>query len=60
MISAADADLVSRAKQGDRSAFDHLIGPLIEQGFRLAYGMLHDREAAEDAVQEAAVRSWRN
>jgi RNA polymerase sigma factor (sigma-70 family) len=59
MTSTADADLVTRAKDGDRSAFDQLIGPLVDQGFRLAYGMLHDREAAEDAVQEAAVRSWR-
>src|SRR5712692_6289873 len=59
MTSTAAADLITRAKKGDRSAFDQLIGPLVDQGFRLAYGMLHDREAAEDAVQEAAVRSWR-
>jgi DNA-directed RNA polymerase specialized sigma24 family protein len=49
-------NLVSRAKAGDRSAFDELVGPLVDQGFRLAFGMLHDREAAEDAVQEATVR----
>jgi RNA polymerase sigma factor (sigma-70 family) len=59
MSTIADADLVSRAKGGDRSAFDQLVGPLVDQAFRLAYGMLHDRQAAEDAVQEAAVRSWR-
>lgn len=59
MTSTADADLVSRAKDGDRLAFDELIGPLVDQGYRLAYGMLHNRDAAEDAVQEAAVRSWR-
>src|SRR2546421_9018620 len=58
-MTTADADIVSRAKNGDRSAFDQLLGPLVDQGFRLAYGMLHDRQAAEDAVQEAAVRSWR-
>lgn len=52
-------DPVSLAKAGDRSAFDDLVGPLVAQGFRLAFGMLHDREAAEDAVQEATVRSWR-
>src|ERR1700680_1438302 len=52
-------DPVSRAKAGDRAAFDELVGPLVDQGFRLAFGMLHDREAAEDAVQEATVRSWR-
>ena len=51
--------LLKRAKGGDRWAFDELVGPLVEQAFRLAYGMLHDREAAEDAVQEAALRSWR-
>jgi RNA polymerase sigma-70 factor, ECF subfamily len=52
-------DPVSRAKAGDRYAFDEVVGPLVNQGFRLAFGMLHDRGAAEDAVQEAAVRSWR-
>jgi DNA-directed RNA polymerase specialized sigma24 family protein len=50
-------DLVNRAKAGDRTAFDGLIGPLIDQAFGLAFGMLHDRESAEDAVQEAAVRA---
>jgi RNA polymerase sigma-70 factor (ECF subfamily) len=59
MRSTADAELARRARDGDRSAFDQLIGPLVDQGFRLAFGMLHDRQAAEDAVQEAAVRSWR-
>lgn len=53
------ADLVRRAKAGDRLAFDELVGPLVEHAFRLAYGMLHDRTAAEDAVQEAALRAWR-
>ncbi len=53
------ANLVSRANAGDRSAFDELVGPLVDQAFRLAFGMLHDREAAEDAVQEATVRTWR-
>jgi RNA polymerase sigma-70 factor (ECF subfamily) len=59
MNARADADLVSRAMAGDRSSFDDLVGPLINQAFRLAFGMLHDRAAAEDAVQEAAVQSWR-
>ena len=35
-----------------------MVGPLIEPGYRLAFGMLHDREAAEDAVQEATFRAW--
>jgi RNA polymerase sigma-70 factor (ECF subfamily) len=59
MMVEAELELVKRAKAGDRSAFDDLVGPLVGQAFRLAYGMLHDRASAEDAVQEAAVRSWR-
>lgn len=59
MSVQASEDRVSLAKAGDRSAFDDLVGPLVDQAFRLAFGMLHDREAAEDAVQEATVRSWR-
>ncbi|HSS60096.1 MAG TPA: RNA polymerase sigma factor [Candidatus Limnocylindrales bacterium] len=59
MTSTASADLISKAKAGDRFAFDELVGPLVDQAYRLAYGMLHDREAAQDAVQEATMRSWR-
>jgi RNA polymerase sigma-70 factor, ECF subfamily len=59
MTPSASDGLVRRAKAGDRYAFDELVGPLVTQAFRLAYGMLHDREAAEDAVQEAALRAWR-
>lgn len=59
MTATSVDDLVTRAKAGDRIAFDGLVGPLIDIGFRLAYGMLHDREAAEDVVQEASVKAWR-
>jgi RNA polymerase sigma-70 factor, ECF subfamily len=52
--------LVAMASGGDRPAFDDLIGPLLEQGYRLAYGMLREHQAAEDAVQEAAVKAWVN
>jgi RNA polymerase sigma-70 factor (ECF subfamily) len=59
MLADADRDLVRRAKARDRAAFDELVGPLVGQAFRLAFGMLHDRGSAEDAVQDAAVRAWR-
>jgi RNA polymerase sigma-70 factor (ECF subfamily) len=39
--------------------FADLLKPLIEPGFRLALGMLHDPSAAEDAVQEASFTAWR-
>ena len=43
---------------GER-VFADLLRPLIEPGFRLALAMLHDRGAAEDAVQEASFTAWR-
>ncbi|HEX3508419.1 MAG TPA: RNA polymerase sigma factor [Candidatus Dormibacteraeota bacterium] len=59
MTGDTDFQLIRLAKAGDRAAFDDVIGPLINQAFRLAFGMLHDRGVAEDAVQDAAVRAWR-
>src|SRR5437660_12575562 len=40
-------------------AFDDLLGPLVGRGYALALTMLNDRAAAEDAVQEAAIKAWR-
>jgi RNA polymerase sigma-70 factor (ECF subfamily) len=40
-------------------AFERLLAPLIEPAHRLACGLLHDHQAAEDAVQEASLKAWR-
>jgi RNA polymerase sigma factor (sigma-70 family) len=44
----------------DDDPFDALIAPVLDPAFRLAMTMLKDRTAAEDAVQEAAFKAWRN
>jgi RNA polymerase sigma factor (sigma-70 family) len=54
------AGLLRDAIAGDERAFDALIGPLVEPGYRLAVSMLENREEAEDAVQEATIKAWRN
>src|SRR4030088_912220 len=59
MEHAADPDLVRDAKRGDEAAVTSLLRPLLEPAYRLAAGMLQDRQLAEDAVQEAAVKAWR-
>jgi len=56
---SASLTVIESAKQGDESAFELLLEPLLGQAFRLAVGLLHDRQAAEDAVQEAAFNAWR-
>lgn len=52
-------DRLRRARAGDAFAFGELLAPILDPGFRLAMTMLKDRNAAEDAVQEAALKSWR-
>lgn len=43
----------------DADSFSRLIEPLLDPAYKLAAVMLNDRGAAEDAVQEAAVKAWR-
>jgi RNA polymerase sigma-70 factor, ECF subfamily len=40
--------------------FDELLERVLDPAFRLAMTMLNDRTAAEDAVQEAALKAWRH
>jgi len=53
-------DLVLRAQGGDADAFDALIRTAYDRLFAAAYRIVREREAAEDAVQDAVVRCWRN
>ena len=55
-----DQERLERAKAGDGRAFGELLAPALDSAFRLAMTMLNDRGAAEDAVQEAALKAWRN
>jgi RNA polymerase sigma-70 factor, ECF subfamily len=51
---------MSVAYPSDRAAFADLIATEYTAAFRLAFALLHDAGAAEDAVQEAAFKAWRN
>jgi len=52
-------DLVERAKRGDRDAFGQLAAGEIDRLHAIARLVLRDPDLAEDAVQEALVRCWR-
>jgi len=54
------ADLVSRAQQGDHEAFAALVRPHIDRLHGLAGLFLRDAARAEDALQDALLRAWRD
>ena len=53
-IAAAKA-----AKKGDKAAFGELFAQFSPEMYRYALFCLGDREAAQDAVQEAALEAYR-
>ena len=52
-------DLVERARRGDREAFEELAADEIDRLHAISQLVLRDPQLAEDAVQEALVRCWR-
>lgn len=52
-------ELVERAQRGDHEAFDALATSAYHRLFAIALRILRDRYAAEDAVQDALVKAWR-
>ena len=51
---------VQRAQRGDTDAFDELVRPAYDRLYAAAYRILRERGAAEDAVQDAIARCWRD
>ena len=63
-VISEDVQQVAEGKRSTRDgsphegAFADLLRPLVDPGFRLALAMLHDPQAAEDAVQDASFVAW--
>jgi RNA polymerase sigma factor (sigma-70 family) len=53
-------DLVELAQRGDREAFDVLMLDVIGRLYAIARLVAQDADLAEDAVQDALVRCWRD
>ena len=52
-------ELVERAADGDRDAFDVLLTDSLDRLYAVARLIVRDADLAEDAVQEALVHCWR-
>ena len=57
---ARDGDLIVRAADGDREAFDELYRRFVRPVLALALRRLPDRGRAEDATQETFAAIWRS
>jgi RNA polymerase sigma-70 factor (ECF subfamily) len=55
-----EAALIQMAQQGDLTAFNRLILAYQDLAFNLAYRMLNDDDAAEDATQTAFISAYKN
>ena len=58
--SAVDAELVARAQQGDRAAFEELVRLHADRLHAVVLRLVDDRHEAEEATQEAFLRAWRS
>ncbi len=60
MMDANEREMYRAAIHGDRDAFEMIIRTHSRTLFAIAYGILQNREEAEDAVQDALVKSWKS
>ncbi len=52
--------LVTKARSGEREAFDVLAASVVDRLYAVARLVLRDSDRAEDAVEETLVRCWRD
>ena len=60
MMDANEREVYRAAIHGDREAFEMIIRNQSRPMFGIAYGILQNREEAEDAVQDALVKAWKS
>jgi RNA polymerase sigma-70 factor, ECF subfamily len=60
MMEASEREVYRAAIHGDREAFEMIIRTQSRPLFAIAYGILQNREEAEDAVQDALVKAWKS
>ena len=59
LSTASDRELVERFNSGERAAFDELVDRYSSRAYQIAYGVLGNREDAEEVAQDVFVRVYR-
>lgn len=55
-----ERELIQSACDGDQEAFTALVLARVDGMYAIAYRILRDADRAEDAVQDALIRAWRD
>src|SRR5262249_11839297 len=58
-MDPSEIEQYQAAIRGDRDAFEMIIRTHSRALFAIAYGILQNREEAEDVVQDALVKAWK-
>src|SRR5438034_6288356 len=58
-MDASEREQYRAAIHGDREAFEMIIRTHSRTLFAIAYGILQNREEAEDVVQDSLVKAWK-
>src|SRR5512132_243487 len=58
-MDASEREQYRAAMHGDRDAFEMIIRTHSRTLFTIAYGILQNREEAEDVVQDSLVKAWK-
>jgi RNA polymerase sigma-70 factor, ECF subfamily len=58
-MDASEREQYRAAIHGDREAFEMIVRTHSRTLFAIAYGILQNREEAEDVVQDALVKAWK-
>ena len=58
-MDASEREQYRAALHGDREAFEMIIREHSRTLFAIAYGILQNREEAEDVVQDSLVKAWK-
>src|SRR6201993_2262469 len=58
-MDASELEQYRAAIHGDRAAFEMIIRTHSRTLFAIAYGILQNREEAEDVVQDSLVKAWK-
>ena len=59
-MDPSEKEIYRAAIQGDREAFEMIIRTHSRTLFAIAYGVLQNREEAEDVVQDTLVKAWKS